>query len=111
MRLTVQSMERARALASIVLPTPGTSSISRWPSASSTVIEVRTTSDFPSITFSMLSPTRLVTEARVSKLLISGFPLSSCSTRTGKSADRRDPEDCILASRRGTRDALTITMW
>ena len=37
MRRTVQSMERASALASIVLPTPGTSSISRWPSASSTV--------------------------------------------------------------------------
>ncbi len=32
-RRNEQSMERAIALASIVLPTPGTSSISRWPSA------------------------------------------------------------------------------
>ena len=38
MRRTEQSTDRASALASIVLPTPGTSSISRWPSASSTVI-------------------------------------------------------------------------
>ena len=50
MRRTVQSIERASALASMVLPTPGTSSISRWPSASSTVIAVRTTSGLPSIT-------------------------------------------------------------
>ena len=31
MRLKVQPIARARLLASIVLPTPGTSSISRWP--------------------------------------------------------------------------------
>ena len=44
MRRTVQSIDRASALASIVLPTPGTSSMSRWPSASSTVSASRTTS-------------------------------------------------------------------
>ena len=33
MRRNEQSIDRAIALASIVLPTPGTSSISRWPSA------------------------------------------------------------------------------
>ena len=49
-RRTEQSIERARALASIVLPTPGTSSTSRWPSASRTVIAVSTTSGLPSIT-------------------------------------------------------------
>ena len=49
-RRTVQSIERARVLASSVLPTPGTSSTSRWPSASSTVIAVRTTACLPSIT-------------------------------------------------------------
>ena len=37
MRLTVQSTDLASDLASIVLPTPGTSSMRRWPSASSTV--------------------------------------------------------------------------
>ena len=31
MRLKEQSSERARALARVVLPTPGTSSISTWP--------------------------------------------------------------------------------
>ena len=31
MRLNEQSSDRARALASVVLPTPGTSSISTWP--------------------------------------------------------------------------------
>ena len=50
MRRTEQSSERASALASIVLPTPGTSSMSRWPSASSTVSASRTTSGLPSIT-------------------------------------------------------------
>ena len=41
MRLTVQSTDRASALASMVLPTPGTSSMSRCPSASSTVRRCR----------------------------------------------------------------------
>ena len=35
MRWNEQWKERARACASVVLPTPGTSSISRWPRASS----------------------------------------------------------------------------
>ena len=70
MRLTVQSTERASALASMVLPTPGTSSMSRCPSASSTVSAVRITSRLPSITFSMLSVTRPVTLASVSMLLM-----------------------------------------
>ena len=55
MRRTEQSMERARALASIVLPTPGTSSIRRWPSASRAMRARRTTSVLPSMTRSMLS--------------------------------------------------------
>jgi hypothetical protein len=49
-RRTEQSTDRASVLASRVLPTPGTSSISRCPSASSTVIAVRTTCRFPSMT-------------------------------------------------------------
>ena len=49
-RRTEQSIERAKVLASSVLPTPGTSSTRRWPSASSTVIAVRTTDCFPSMT-------------------------------------------------------------
>src|SRR5512132_2100668 len=39
-RRTEQSIERARVLASMVLPTPGTSSSRRCPSASSTVMAV-----------------------------------------------------------------------
>ncbi len=49
-RRTVQSIERASDLASMVLPTPGTSSSRRWPSASNTVTARRTTSGLPSIT-------------------------------------------------------------
>jgi len=54
MRLTVQSTDFANARASIVLPTPGTSSMSRCPSASSTVSAVCTASRLPSITVSIL---------------------------------------------------------
>ena len=53
-RRTEQSMLRASALLSIVLPTPGTSSISRCPSASITTSAEVTTSGLPSITRSML---------------------------------------------------------
>ena len=53
-RRTVQSIERASALLSIVLPTPGTSSISRWPPASSTTSAERAISGLPSMTCAML---------------------------------------------------------
>ncbi len=69
MRRTEQSMERASALASIVLPTPGTSSMSRCPSASSTVSESRTTSGLPSITSSTEPRTRSTTAVRSSPTL------------------------------------------
>src|SRR5690606_10137938 len=61
MRWTVQSMLRPRALASIVLPTPGTSSTRRCPWARSTVITVRTTSFLPSMTPAMASSMRAAT--------------------------------------------------
>ena len=64
-RRTEQSMLRASALLSMVLPTPGTSSISRWPSASSTTTAEDTTSGFPSMTVSMLARIRETTRARV----------------------------------------------
>ena len=57
-RRTVASIERASALASVVLPTPGTSSMSRWPSASRTTRASRTTSGLPSITRLMLAAMR-----------------------------------------------------
>ena len=53
MRRTEQSIEVASALASIVLPTPGTSSTSRWPSANKTDSASRTTAVLPSMTLSM----------------------------------------------------------
>ncbi|OLB80455.1 MAG: hypothetical protein AUI14_06670 [Actinobacteria bacterium 13_2_20CM_2_71_6] len=62
-RRTVQSIERASALASLVLPTPGTSSMSRWPSASMTARASRTIAVLPSITRSMLSTIAVVTAA------------------------------------------------
>ena len=47
MRLNEQESERASALASVVLPTPGTSSMSTWPSHSSAVSINSTTSSLP----------------------------------------------------------------
>ena len=44
-----QATARASAWASVVLPTPGTSSISRWPRASRQTSESRTTSGLPRI--------------------------------------------------------------
>ena len=67
MRRTEQSMVRARVLLSIVLPTPGTSSMRRWPSASSTTTASRATSGLPSMTFSMPARTWLVTRCSVSR--------------------------------------------
>ena len=52
-RRTEQSIERPSALASIVLPTPGTSSTSRWPSASSTTRARSTELRLPSMTLSI----------------------------------------------------------
>src|SRR5580700_8092438 len=44
-----QATARAKDCASVVLPTPGTSSISRWPRANRQTSESRTTSGFPRI--------------------------------------------------------------
>ncbi len=50
MRRTVASTDAASARASIVLPTPGTSSMRRCPSASRQTREARTAAGFPSMT-------------------------------------------------------------
>ena len=96
MRRTEQSMDRASALASMVLPTPGTSSISRWPSASRTVSESRTTSGLPSITFSTDRRTRSAVVvrslrlARASKVVTRSS--SACSSPGRRSSlDRPSP--------------------
>src|SRR5207245_1698669 len=51
-------IERASARASIVLPTPGTSSMSTWPRASSAATTVSTAARLPSTTRSTLSTSR-----------------------------------------------------
>src|SRR6195952_4242744 len=66
MRRTVAAIDAANALASIVFPTPGTSSRSRCPSASSTTSAVRTTSDLPSMTVSTAARIASATEATAS---------------------------------------------
>ena len=76
MRRTEQSVDRASALASIVLPTPGTSSISTWPSASRTVSARRTASAFPSMTDSTAVATRWADCTRSSRLLPVSRPVS-----------------------------------
>ena len=58
MRVTVQSTLRPRALASIVLPTPGTSSTSRCPPASNTTRAVWIASGLPSTTWDIESMMR-----------------------------------------------------
>jgi hypothetical protein len=55
MRLKEQPLERARLRASIVLPTPGTSSISRWPPHISVISASSTCSRLPMITLSTFS--------------------------------------------------------
>ncbi len=54
-RPAVPPMERARLLASRVLPTPGTSSTSTWPPASRAATTIRMGSSFPSTTRATLS--------------------------------------------------------
>src|SRR5437868_438409 len=58
MRRNEQSSVRASDLASIVLPVPGTSSISTCPSHSSATSSKSMTSRLPTITRSILSPAR-----------------------------------------------------
>ena len=58
MRRNEQPMLRLSALASIVLPTPGTSSIRMWPSHSSATSAIRTSTCLPTITRSTLATTR-----------------------------------------------------
>ena len=65
-RRAAPSIERASALASIVLPTPGTSSMSTWPSASSTVRVSLIASGLPSMTASMAWPIRRAAGTRSS---------------------------------------------
>src|SRR2546425_3498863 len=53
-------MERARAAASVVLPTPGASSISTWPRARSPTTARRTTSGLPTMQRPMLASSRAI---------------------------------------------------
>ena len=88
MRRTEQSIDRASALASLVLPTPGTSSMSRWPSASSTARASRTVAVLPSMTCSMLATMALALRAN-SSAPIGCAPSSSqvrCGVVTGSSS-------------------------
>ncbi len=57
-RPKVQLTERARERASIVLPTPGTSSMSRCPWLSRPMTTISTVARLPMITFSMLAMMR-----------------------------------------------------
>ena len=74
-RLTEPSIERAIALASDVLPTPGTSSTSRWPSANKVTSATRITSGLPTITRWTLAAMRAPTSAT------SGAPRGAPSVR------------------------------
>ena len=113
-RRTVQSIERASALASIVLPTPGTSSMSRWPSASSTTSARRTTSGLPSTTCSMLSRIRPADSCRTSRSAPTGAALvggrratwSSCRCGSGHRAPGPGPGWVHRPTRGGREHAV-----
>ena len=66
-RRNEQSMDLAMDLASMVFPTPGTSSINRWPSATRQTRASRTSCSLPWITCLMLSATCEKEEAKRSQ--------------------------------------------
>ena len=72
MRRKLQPMEREIARASIVLPTPGTSSISRCPSHSNASRVVCTSTRLPMMTFSTLSQIRSETALTIEMSAIGG---------------------------------------
>src|ERR671912_256222 len=90
MRRTEQSIERARALASIVLPTPGTSSMSRCPSASRATRARRTTSVLPSMTRSMLARILSKEEATSSMPPVSGRVVATAGWLLSWGAEHTD---------------------
>src|ERR1700733_8394858 len=104
-RRTEQSIERASALASSVLPTPGTSSIRMCPSASRTVIASRMASGLPEITVSTASVTRWATGTNSSSFRSASFPVSmtTCPPRVASDAVRELPQQaepqCLPACR------------
>ncbi len=67
-RFQLESIDAARALARLVLPTPGTSSISRWPSARRQTSASSTTSGLPWMTISMFAAIAL----KISEKVVSG---------------------------------------
>src|SRR5580692_5074200 len=97
-------MDLASALASNVLPTPGTSSMSTCPSASSTVIASLIASGLPEITVSTAALTRWATGTSSSSLLLSAwFPVSTttCPPRVTLGALLGPPAELRSVGRRG----------
>src|SRR5438477_4610445 len=94
MRRQVQSMLAASALARLVLPTPGTSSMRRWPSATRQTRPRRMASSLPwmtSPTFSTTASKRSANESIVRGptrcLAIGGASLLSASVRLALAVD------------------------
>src|SRR5580700_10713003 len=97
-------MDLASALASNVLPTPGTSSMSTCPSASSTVIASLIASGLPEVTVSTAALTRWATGTSSSSLLLSAwFPVSTttCPPRVTLGALLGPPAELRSVGRRG----------
>jgi hypothetical protein len=80
MRRTDASIDLAKVLASIVLPTPGTSSMSRCPLANRTVMVVRTTSGLPSMTRVIAPKSRSATFLTRSRSSVVSVPVVSVVT-------------------------------
>ena len=68
----------ASACASSVLPTPGTSSTSRWPPASRQMTALRTTASLPSNTLSTFCFSALIRATRCSNSFIPCSCLGAC---------------------------------
>jgi hypothetical protein len=90
MRRKLASRERARAWARVVLPTPGTSSSSRWPPATSVSTARRTTSGLPRSARSTLERRRPA-HAAASTVESLGIRAASTPAFFGPKASRPEP--------------------
>ena len=99
-RFHVQSIDAASALARLVLPTPGTSSMRRWPSASRHITAISIGSILPCTTWAMLAVTASNSAANRELGAFGGSGVSPPARRLGRTVTRRRRRRC---GRSGTR--------
>src|ERR1043165_979333 len=124
MRFSDNPRDRVSAWARVVLPTPGKSSISRWPRARRHARAMRTAKSLPRITLLSCCNTRSIVPAVVEELPEEGKDVMAWGLRRGKAVytpikrgqrqfERRGcHENCLISSQRdtGTIEAPRITL-